>query len=68
MSVTDVTKKVDFRNPDDETLPITKCVCGSTFEPWTFTISIYDDSLYSCPACGRKFYFRNEIHVFEVRP
>ena len=61
-----VTKKVEFQNNDDECLPITKCVCGAQFIPWEFIISIYSDDASSCPECGRKLYFCNEIQVYEV--
>lgn len=63
---TDVTTLVDFNNPDDECLPITKCVCGEKFPTWKFVISIYSDIPKSCPKCGRKFYFRNAVRVFQV--
>jgi len=62
----DVTSLVDFNNNDDEYLPIIKCVCGATFESWTFNISIYPDTAYSCPNCGRRLYFTLGIRVYEV--
>lgn len=62
----DVTDKVDFDNPDDECLPLTKCVCGEKFQPWEFIISIYEDAQGSCEKCGRKFFFRNAIRVYQV--
>jgi len=36
----DVTGKVNFSFPDDESLPITKCVCGRTFGLWNFIINM----------------------------
>lgn len=65
--VFDVTKEVDFGNSDDEALPITKCVCGKEFTTWDFHISIYESDPTPCPECGRKFYFSNSIHVYEVK-
>lgn len=62
----DVTTLVDFENSDDEFLPLTKCVCGAKFSAWDFVLSIYADAPKSCPECGRKFYFRNAIRVFQV--
>jgi hypothetical protein len=62
----EVTKQVSFGNPDDELLPITKCACGQEWESWDFSIGIYEDEPKQCPACGRSFYFRNNIKVFEV--
>ncbi len=62
----DVTTLVDFDNSDDEYLPVTKCVCGEKFSAWHFIISIYSDDPKPCPKCGRKFYFRNAIRVFQV--
>lgn len=66
-SLYDVTDKVDFGNPDDEFLPMTKCVCGHKWDMWGgFTISIYRDSASECPKCNRKFYFRQSIRVYQV--
>lgn len=62
----DVTSRVDFQNPDDEALPLTKCVCGKRFDAWEFIISIYDDIPSICPNCKRKLIFSNRIHVYEV--
>ena len=47
---------------DGESLPIT-CICGYGGY-WQFFISIYKDTPYSCPKCGRKYYFKNDITVF----
>lgn len=63
---TDVTSIVDFQNNDDESLPLTKCVCGQTFKPWEFIISIYEDDPSICPNCGRKLFFKLGIQVFSV--
>lgn len=62
----DVTELVDFDNPDDESLPMTKCVCGEKFPVWNWSISIYDDNPTHCPECGRKFFFRQAIRVYQV--
>ena len=65
----DVTNQIQCEYNDGESLPITKCVCGSTFPAWTFIISIYEDDnwIHSCPVCGRKLFFRSEIRVYEVQ-
>lgn len=63
----DVTKDVAFENNDDESLPLTRCLCGATWRPWNGPIlSVYDDQPTSCGACGREFYFSNQIHVYQV--
>jgi len=62
----DVTDQVEFNNPDDELLPLTKCVCGKTFESWDFNIGVYDDMPTECSNCGRKFVFENNVKVFQV--
>lgn len=67
MSDIDITDQVEFGNNDDEALPLLKCVCGKTFEPWDFIISIYRDSAYECSSCGRRLYFSARIRVFEVK-
>jgi hypothetical protein len=61
-----VTDKMKFGNPDDELLPVTQCVCGKTFGLWEFVIGIYTENPYGCPSCGRKFYFKQAIEVYEV--
>jgi DNA-directed RNA polymerase subunit RPC12/RpoP len=62
----DITDKVEFLNPDDESLPLTKCACGVVFTPWDFDISVYEDDLTACPNCGRKMFFESNIRVFEL--
>lgn len=66
MKSIDVTNKVDFQNNDDDSLPLTKCVCGKEFHVWDFIISIYGDMARECPNCRRKLYFKNSITVYEV--
>jgi DNA-directed RNA polymerase subunit RPC12/RpoP len=68
MKSIDVTKKVNFGWIDDESLPITKCICGHEFEMWCgdLTISIYKDDPTECPNCGAKLYFSNEIRIYQV--
>lgn len=67
MKTVDVTDKVDYTWPDDESLPITKCVCGAVFRAWEFPIHIYADHPMECPKCGRKLFYRQAIQVFEVQ-
>lgn len=66
MKTTDVTNQVRFEGNDDELLPITQCVCGAKFEPWTFMIGIYKDDPYSCPKCGAKLYFSWSTTVYKI--
>jgi len=62
----DVTDKVRFDGNDDELLPITQCVCGAKFEPWTFMIGVYDDELYACPKCDAKLCFSWSVTVYQI--
>jgi predicted RNA-binding Zn-ribbon protein involved in translation (DUF1610 family) len=64
--MTDVTDKVAFTDPDGETLPLTKCVCGKLFEAWQFLVSYEADTSDECPDCGRVLIFRQTITVYEV--
>jgi DNA-directed RNA polymerase subunit RPC12/RpoP len=64
--IKDVTDDVSFGSADDESLPITKCICGQKFEHWTHIISIYADDPIECPNCGAKLYFRSQVRVFMV--
>jgi DNA-directed RNA polymerase subunit RPC12/RpoP len=66
MKIVDVTEIVDFQNPDDESLPVTMCVCGKRFEPWDFHISISEKFPYECPECGAKLFFGNAVRVYQV--
>ena len=54
----DVTDKVSIGGYDEEIVSLTKCVCGATFHLWGwddgFLVSIYPESPYECPKCGRK--------------
>ena len=63
-----VTEQVDFQYPDDECLPITKCVCGKVFRPWEFIISIEADYPHSCPSCGAELIFSSKITVYQIMP
>ncbi len=68
----EVTDLVEFLGNDDECLPITKCICGARFDPWTFIISIYRNGnphsfSDECIHCKRKFYFRTSIRIFEIK-
>lgn len=61
-----VTSFVEFNNADDECLPLTKCVCGYRFEPWTTIISIYRDTPWECPICRAKLYCSLNVQVFQI--
>ena len=62
----DVTAQVSFGNPDDECLPLYKCVCGKKFEPWGAIVGVDQDGAWQCDDCGRQLYFRNALTVYEV--
>ena len=62
----DVTNAVDCLNPDDESLPLVRCVCGSTHQRWTIQLGIDASDAEAMPCCGRRLYFRNHVRVFEV--
>jgi len=62
----DVTDLVQFGLNDDESLPLTKCVCGEKFRLWDFILSVYRDDPHECPRCRRRMYFRPSIRVYVV--
>ena len=62
----EVTADIEFDNPDDEYLPLRRCVCGKEWGIWKRAISVYPDMAQPCPQCGRKLIFQNEVHVYEV--
>jgi hypothetical protein len=66
MRTIDITPFVEFGLNDDENLPLTRCICGATFAPWEFIISIYRGVANPCPQCKRKLCFGVTISVFEV--
>ena len=61
----DVTDKVTYGAIDDENMSLTKCVCGHKYAEWNFILGV--DSCAECRWCGRKFYFKVEVKVFEVK-
>jgi len=63
----DVTDKVDFGINDDESLPLTTCVCGAAFETWSQIMGMGPERPWTCPQCGAKLFFRLSIRVFQVR-
>ncbi|KKM40390.1 hypothetical protein LCGC14_1563890 [marine sediment metagenome] len=63
----DVTAEVDFGWNDDETLPLTKCVCGEKWGAWSGPLlGIEKDYPTECPNCGRKLYWTTRIRVLEI--
>jgi len=65
--IKDITDKVEFGGNDDELLPLTKCICGKTFESWTFILNADKSSPTKCLACGRNLYFEIGIRVYEIK-
>jgi len=65
-SQVDVTSQVRFGDVDGESLPMEKCICGKVWDAWTFVLDIYADSPSVCENCGRKFFFHNDIKIFQV--
>ena len=55
-----------FGNPDDESLPLTQCACGATYNLWSLILSVYADDPHEMPCCGRRLYFSQEVHVREA--
>lgn len=68
--IIEITDKVEFDLNDDESLPLTKCVCGKKFEAWNFIIGVDKDKQYmkQCSACGRFLFWELTIKVFEYKP
>ena len=67
MSSKDVTRLVEFSYPDEESLPITKCVCGARFDLWDFVIDAeWEKEKYSCPVCNTKLCWTQTITVYQV--
>lgn len=62
----DVTSQVEFQNNDDESLPITRCVCGEKFSAWYRTLSIYEEGPWECPKCGVRLMFSCGITVYRI--
>ena len=63
MVLVDVTDKVKEGWLDEETLEITRCVCGYDCG---LLISIYAEDAHECPDCGRKLIFSVKTTVYEV--
>lgn len=63
----DVTKEVETGDPDGEMLPIRKCICGKQFGYWEQVICTDALDPWECPECHRKFFFLNNVSVYEVK-
>ncbi len=68
MGKVDVTGDFDFdiHAIDGDDLPIEKCACGATFDPWDFFLGIYPDRPYRCPRCNRAFCHSISVRIYEV--
>ena len=63
----DIAHLFEFEGPYGcDILPITKCICGKTFQRDEFTINVGRENLSQCPACHRRLYFIDEVRIFEV--
>lgn len=62
----DVTPCVETGEIDDENMPITKCLCGARFAPWSEVLSIYKETPWECPECGVRLIFRASVRVLRV--
>lgn len=62
----DITDLVEFGSPDDEILPLLKCVCGEKFDYWNFILGIYRETSNECRKCKRRMYFYTELRIFQV--
>jgi hypothetical protein len=60
--------KPRFDLPDDELLPLTRCICGVAYKSWEMTLSIYEEDAVPMPCCGRRLYFRQTIEVLDAAP
>jgi hypothetical protein len=63
----DVTDQVIMGSIEDESLVITKCVCGQEFSPWDFIIHTDRGFLGNCPSCNRSLYFKLTVRVYEMK-
>lgn len=61
----DVTDQVAFQRPDDESLPLMKCVCGRVIPAWD-TILHGDVTEMSC--CGARLKWTQRITVWQEKP
>jgi hypothetical protein len=67
MEPMDVTSRVAYELPDDEMLPITKCVCGKEIDLWHKTLSIYPDNIHPMECCGAKLYWVPALRVMQIK-
>jgi len=65
MTDKDITSQCTFGDSDGESLPLTRCACGKDFPMWDKIIGTYRDLSTKCD-CGRKLYFKNDVHIYEV--
>lgn len=67
MKIKEVTSLVEWDFPDGEDLPLLRCICGATWKPWQGPIlSIYEEAPTECLNCGRSFFWKMRVEVFEI--
>ena len=64
--MTDVTNQTEADFPDEEIMPLRKCICGKLYESWAQVISIYPDHITPMPCCGAKLYWVPAWKVMQV--
>jgi len=62
---TNVTPYFRYGDIDGELLPITRCICGAEWKPWSGMVLDWNDPT-ECPECGRKFTWSTSITIYEV--
>lgn len=67
MTHKDVTDQVRFGRVDNECLPLERCICGAAWNPWMGPILGLNNE-EDCPVCGRLYFFRVTLQVFQVIP
>lgn len=66
IAIKNVTEKVTVCEVDDESVSLSKCVCGEEFETWKFVVSIYADETTECPKCSRRFVAAIKVEIYEI--
>ena len=61
----DVTDRVKVGEPDGETAPLLRCVCGAEYDAWDNFLSIYPDMARPQSCCGRRLYVSIGVRVLE---
>jgi hypothetical protein len=62
----EVTAQVETGDPDGELVPLTRCLCGQTYEAWEQILAPYRDAP-PMPCCGARLCAAVTVRVYHLQ-